>query len=110
MRGLLDGALDRSRVGVFLGAGTADLLRNEDFYRTWITSGLERTRPSDVWNHFPSTPVDVVAERFGLEGPRALRRGGLLVEHDRDRPRRRGDSLPAARMRPSPAAPTRSRG
>jgi 3-oxoacyl-[acyl-carrier-protein] synthase II len=68
---LLDGPLDRSRVGVFLGAGTADLLRNEAFYRTWITSGLERTRRSDVWNHFPSTPVDVVAERFGLEGPRA---------------------------------------
>jgi 3-oxoacyl-[acyl-carrier-protein] synthase II len=69
--GLLDGAPDRSRVGVFLGAGTADLLRNEEFYRTWITSGLERTRRSDVWNHFPSTPVDVVAEQFGLEGPRA---------------------------------------
>jgi 3-oxoacyl-[acyl-carrier-protein] synthase II len=68
--GLLDGPVDRSRVGVFLGAGTADLLRNEDFYRTWITSGLERTRRSDVWNHFASTPVDVVAERFGLEGPR----------------------------------------
>ena len=68
---LLDGVVDRSRVGVFLGAGTADLLRNEEFYRTWITSGLERTRRSDVWNHFPSTPVDVVAERFGLEGPRA---------------------------------------
>ena len=33
--------------------------------------GLERTRRSDVWNHFPSTPVDVVAERFGFEGPRA---------------------------------------
>jgi len=69
--GLLEGPVDRSRVGVFLGAGTADLLRNEEFYRTWITSGLERTRRSDVWNHFPSTPVDVVAERFGLEGPRA---------------------------------------
>ena len=68
--GLLDGEVDRSRIGVFLGAGTADLLRNEDFYRTWITSGLERTRRSDVWNHFASTPVDVVAERFGLEGPR----------------------------------------
>jgi 3-oxoacyl-[acyl-carrier-protein] synthase II len=68
--GLLEGPVDRSRVGVFLGAGTADLLRNEDFYRTWITSGLARTRRSDVWNHFASTPVDVVAERFGLEGPR----------------------------------------
>jgi 3-oxoacyl-[acyl-carrier-protein] synthase II len=24
-----------------------------------------------VWNHFPSTPVDVIAGEFGLEGPRA---------------------------------------
>ena len=69
--GVLDGGVDRSRVGVFLGAGTADLLRNEDFYRTWITAGLSRTRRSDVWNHFPSTPVDVIAQQFGLEGPRA---------------------------------------
>jgi 3-oxoacyl-[acyl-carrier-protein] synthase II len=68
--GLLDSAVDLSRVGVFFGAGTADLLRNEDFYRTWITSGLHRTRRSDAWNHFPSTPVDVVAEAFGFEGPR----------------------------------------
>ena len=69
--GLLDSGIDRSRVGVSLGAGTADLLRNEDFYRTWITAGLPRTRRSDVWNHFPSTPVDTVAGQFGLEGPRA---------------------------------------
>ena len=68
--GLLDATRDRSRVGVFLGAGTADLLRNEDYYRTWITKGLHRARPSDVWNHFLSTPVDAIAERFGLEGPR----------------------------------------
>ncbi len=67
---VLDGPVDRSRVGVFFGAGTADLLRNEDFYRTWITAGLHRTRRSDAWNHFPSTPVDVVAEKFGFEGPR----------------------------------------
>jgi len=69
--GLLDTAVDRSRIGVFLGAGTADLLRNEEFYRTWITKGLARTKRSDLWNHFPNTPVDVIAERFGLEGPRA---------------------------------------
>jgi 3-oxoacyl-[acyl-carrier-protein] synthase II len=68
--GLLDSGIDRSRVGVFLGAGTADLLRNEDFYRTWITKGLGRTRPSDLFNHFPSTPVDVITEQFGFEGPR----------------------------------------
>ena len=68
--GLLDSHPDRSRVGVFLGAGTADLLRNEDYYRTWMTRGLSYARPSDVWNHFLSTPVDAIAARFGLEGPR----------------------------------------
>ena len=69
--GLLDTPFDPSRVGVFLGAGTGDLLRNEDYYRTWITAGLHRARPSDAWNHFVSTPVDAIAERFGFEGPRA---------------------------------------
>ena len=69
--GLLDAGLDRSRVGVFLGAGTADLLRNEEFYRTWITKGLARTKRSDLWNHFPNTPVDVIARQYGFEGPRA---------------------------------------
>ena len=68
--GLLDQPVDRSRVGVFLGAGTADLLRNEDYYRTWTTRGLDRARPSDAWNHFLSTPVDAIAARFQLEGPR----------------------------------------
>ena len=70
--GVLDGAsIDRSRVGVFLGAGTADLLRNEQFYQGWIAKGLGRARRSDLWNHFPSTPVDVIASEFGFEGPRA---------------------------------------
>ncbi len=68
--GLTDGGIDSRRVGVFFGAGTGDLLRNENFYRTWITSGIARSRPSDVWNHFLSTPVDAVAARFGFEGPR----------------------------------------
>jgi 3-oxoacyl-[acyl-carrier-protein] synthase II len=69
--GLLAGALDRSRAGVFLGSGTGDLLRNEDFYRTWLERGIERSRLSDAWNHFTSTPVDAIAARFGFEGPRA---------------------------------------
>lgn len=68
--GLLFSHPDRSRIGVFLGAGTADLLRNEDYYRTWMERGLSHARPSDVWNHFLSTPVDAIAARFGLEGPR----------------------------------------
>jgi 3-oxoacyl-[acyl-carrier-protein] synthase II len=68
--GLTDSTVDGSRVGVFLGAGTGDLLRSERFYQTWLESGIDRTRPSDVWNHFLSTPVDAIAERFGFEGPR----------------------------------------
>lgn len=64
------GPVASERIGVFLGAGTADLLRNEEFYRTWKSEGIERTRRSDVWNHFSSTTVDLIAERFGFEGPR----------------------------------------
>ena len=69
--GLLEDTLDRSRVGVVLGAGTADLFRNETFYSTWMTSGIARARKSDVWNHFSSTPADAIAHRFGFEGPRS---------------------------------------
>ena len=69
--GLLDSRLDMTRVGVFFGAGTADLIRNEDYYRTWITEGIERARPSAAWNHFSNTPVDVIADRFGFEGLRS---------------------------------------
>ena len=69
--GLLDSGIDPTRVGVFLGAGTADLIRNEDYYRTWITAGIERARPSAAWNHFSSTSVDVIADRFGFEGLRS---------------------------------------
>jgi 3-oxoacyl-[acyl-carrier-protein] synthase II len=69
--GLLDDPLDRSRVGVVLGAGTADLMRNETFYSRWMTSGIARARKSDVWNHFSSTPADAIAHRFGFEGMRS---------------------------------------
>jgi 3-oxoacyl-[acyl-carrier-protein] synthase II len=68
--GFVDGPVDKGRVAVFLGAGTADLLRNERFYQTWLSAGIDRTRPSDVWNHFSSTAVDAIAGRFGFEGPR----------------------------------------
>jgi 3-oxoacyl-[acyl-carrier-protein] synthase II len=68
--GFMESRWDPSRVGVFLGAGTGDLLRNEEYYQTWITAGLDRARPSDAWNHFVSTPVDAVAGLFGFEGPR----------------------------------------
>jgi 3-oxoacyl-[acyl-carrier-protein] synthase II len=69
--GLMDGAVDPSRVGVLLGAGTADLIRNEAYFFTVLDRGITRARPSDAWNHFSSTPVDVVAGRFGFEGLRS---------------------------------------
>jgi 3-oxoacyl-[acyl-carrier-protein] synthase II len=68
--GLLDGGVDKRRVGVFLGAGTADLLRSERFYYTWKTHGIDHARPSHVRNHLPNTTNDVIAHRFGFEGPR----------------------------------------
>ncbi len=69
--GVLAHGIDRTRVGVMLGAGTADLLRNERFVFTAFDHGMHRGRLSDVWNHFPNTPVDVLANHFQLEGARS---------------------------------------
>lgn len=69
--GLLDRGVDRTRIGVLLGAGTGDLVRNESYYFTMRREGIGRARPSWIHNHFSSTPVDVVASHFGLEGMRS---------------------------------------
>lgn len=68
--GLLDSGIERRRVGVLLGAGTGDLVRNESYYFTMRADGIERARPTWIHNHFSSTPVDVIANHFGLEGMR----------------------------------------
>lgn len=69
--GLLDSGIDRARVGVLLGAGTGDLMRNESFFFTMRREGIDRARPTWIHHHFSSTPVDVVAAHFGLEGLRS---------------------------------------
>ena len=69
--GLTSNGFDPSRIGVLLGAGTADLLRTERYLETMVSRGIEHARPSDVWNHFPSTPVDIIASHFGFEGLRS---------------------------------------
>lgn len=69
--GLLDSGIDRARVGVLLGAGTGDLVRNESYYFTMRRAGIDRARPTWIHNHFSSTPVDVVAAHFGFEGVRS---------------------------------------
>jgi 3-oxoacyl-[acyl-carrier-protein] synthase II len=68
--GLLTADLDRLRVGVMVGAGTADLIRNEEYFFAVLDRGITRARPSYAWNHFSSTPGDVIAHRFGFEGAR----------------------------------------
>ena len=68
--GVLD-SVDRARVGVLLGAGTADLIRNERYHRALLHGDARRPRPSDAWNHFASTIVDLIAERHQLEGMRS---------------------------------------
>ena len=69
--GLLESDVARDRVGVLLGAGTADLIRNEEYFFTMTRDGIQHARPSHVYQHFSSTPVDVIARKFGLEGLRA---------------------------------------
>jgi 3-oxoacyl-[acyl-carrier-protein] synthase II len=69
--GLLGSGIDRERVGVLFGAGTGDLLRNEDYFFTLITDGPDRARPTQIYHHFSNTPVDVVATHFALEGTRS---------------------------------------
>lgn len=69
--GFASRAFDPTRVGVLLGACTADLLRTERYLETMVTRGIAHARPSDVWNHFPNTPVDIIASLFGFEGLRS---------------------------------------
>ena len=69
--GLLSRAADPTRIGVLLGAGTADLLRNERYHRILTHEVPSKPRPSDAWNHFSSTAVDIIAARYGLEGMRS---------------------------------------
>jgi 3-oxoacyl-[acyl-carrier-protein] synthase II len=69
--GLLDASLDRSRVGVLLGAGTGDLLRTEEYYFALLTEGIARTRPTWIHHHFSNAPVDVLAHHFDLQGARS---------------------------------------
>jgi 3-oxoacyl-[acyl-carrier-protein] synthase II len=69
--GVLDGGIDRTRVGVLLGSGTADLMRNEEWFARTEQVGIRRAPPSSIFGHFPSTPSDVVASHFGLEGMKA---------------------------------------
>ena len=66
--GILDTDVPRDRIGVLFGSGTADLMRNEEWYAETRQKGIRRSTPSKIFGHFPSIPSDVVASCFGLEG------------------------------------------
>jgi len=69
--GLLETGVNLESVGMMLGAGTNDLLRNEAYYADQLAVGLRHARVSKVIDYFNDQPIDVVARRFGLGGPRA---------------------------------------
>jgi 3-oxoacyl-[acyl-carrier-protein] synthase II len=69
--GLLDTRQPRDRMGVLLGSGTADLMRNEEWFADMRRVGIRRAPASKIFDHFPSTPADVVAGCFGFEGLKA---------------------------------------
>jgi 3-oxoacyl-[acyl-carrier-protein] synthase II len=69
--GILTSSLDPARIGLMFGSGTADLLRNEEWFVTAESSGIRRAPASKIFGHFPSAPSDVVASHFGLEGVRS---------------------------------------
>ena len=66
--GILDTDMPRHRMGVVLGSGTADLMRNEEWFTDMRRRGIRRAPPSRIFDHFPNTPSDVVATCFGFEG------------------------------------------
>lgn len=68
--GVLD-SVPRERIGVLLGSGTADMMRNEEWFAEMRERGIQRATPSAIFNHFPSTPSDVVASHFQLGGLKA---------------------------------------
>jgi 3-oxoacyl-[acyl-carrier-protein] synthase II len=69
--GLLDSGVARERIGVLLGAGTGDLLRNELYYFDYLQKGIDRARPTQIYHHYSNMPVDVIATKFDLTGLRA---------------------------------------
>ena len=69
--GLSDAGVAPERIGVILGAGTADLLRGEEYFADILKHDWNRARPSRIFAHFSSTSTDAVGATFGLRGPRA---------------------------------------
>jgi 3-oxoacyl-[acyl-carrier-protein] synthase II len=69
--GLLDTGVPKSSIGVFLGVGGNDMLRNEIYFAEVRGLRQRRARPSGIINYLNASATDAVARHFGLTGPRA---------------------------------------
>jgi 3-oxoacyl-[acyl-carrier-protein] synthase II len=68
---LVETGIAKSSIGVFLGVGANDLLRNEVYYAEAHGIRQRRPRPSGILNYLNAASADAVARHFGLTGPRA---------------------------------------
>ena len=97
--GLDDAAVDPDRVGVMLGAGTSDLEAQRGVLRRGPRA---RTRAGAADEHLQLLLQHARGRRrraLRLRGPSAMRRRGLLVEHDRHWTWRGGHSSGGDRRR-----------
>src|SRR5438132_1324632 len=65
------GSVTPDRIGVVLGSGTANLIRNEEWFADYERVGWRNAAAAKIFNHFPSTPTDLIAAHFGFEGIKA---------------------------------------
>ena len=108
--GVLDASLPRDRIGVILGSGTADLMRNEEWFADMRRRGVRRAPPSKIFGSLPEHPVRRRGDLFRIRRAEVIRAVGLFVRHRGDRLRGRRDCCPGNSTRRSPARATCSAG
>jgi 3-oxoacyl-[acyl-carrier-protein] synthase II len=69
--GLLGGGVSPDRIGVILGSGTGDLLRNEEWFIEAERTTMRRAAPEKIFGHSPTAVGDRLATLFGLNGMKA---------------------------------------
>jgi 3-oxoacyl-[acyl-carrier-protein] synthase II len=68
---LVAGQCGMRPVTAFDTEGYRSRIAAEEYQHAALFRGIERARPSQAWNHFASTPVDVIAADFGFSGLRS---------------------------------------
>ena len=100
----------RDRMGVILGSGTADLMRNEEWFADMRRRGIRRAPPSKIFDHFPEHAVRRRGDVFRIRRAEVLRAVGLFVRHRGGRLRGRRDRMGSDSTWRSPARATCSAG